>query len=123
MLFIAFFILDISITANRGDCNSIYRLARELAVVLRKPVKKLDLSFNTKQSKLILNVENYNKELCPRYMASIVDNIKIKNSPKKIMKRLRAVGISPINNIVDLTNYILYELGQPMHAFDYDKIQ
>ena len=116
-------ILDISITANRGDCNSIYRLARELAVVLRKPVKKLDLSFNTKQSKLILNVENYNKEICPRYMASIVDNIKIKKSPKKIMKRLRAVGISPINNIVDLTNYILYELGQPMHAFDYDKIQ
>lgn len=116
-------ILDISITANRGDCNSIYRLARELAVVLRKPVKEIDLTFNTKRSGLLLDVENSNKEICPRYMANIVENVKIKKSSKKIIRRLRAVGISPINNIVDLTNYILFELGQPMHAFDYDNIQ
>ena len=116
-------ILDISITANRGDCNSVYRLAHELAVVLRKPVKEIDLTFNTKRSGLLLDVENSNKEICPRYMANIVENVKIKKSSKKIIRRLRAVGISPINNIVDLTNYILFELGQPMHAFDYDNIQ
>lgn len=76
-------ILDISITANRGDCNSIYRLARELAVVLRKPVKEIDLTFNTKRSGLLLDVENSNKEICPRYMANIVENVKLKSHLKK----------------------------------------
>ena len=115
-------ILDISITANRGDCNSIYRLARELSVMLNKPVKELDISYKTKSGKNKIEVEVENQNLCPRYMASIVENVKIKPSPKKIVKRLRAVGLNSINNIVDLTNYVLIELGQPTHAFDYDTI-
>ena len=116
-------ILDISITANRGDCNSIYRLARELSVMLNKPIKELDISYKTKSGKNKIQIEVENQQLCPRYMACIVENIKVKQSPKKIVRRLRAVGLNAINNIVDLTNYVLIELGQPTHAFDYDSIE
>lgn len=113
-------ILDVSITANRPDCNSIYKLAREVAVALKKQCNSPNFEFTTSGCSVedMVSVEVKNSELCPRYMAAGVKNIRIAPSTTKIKKRLRAVGIRPINNIVDITNYILIELGQPMHAFD-----
>lgn len=111
-------VLDISVTANRPDCQSIIGIAREVAAVLDKPFKMPDLTYNTTAKKTDISVEVVDKDLCPRYIAHEVDNIIIKRSPKIIRDRLRAVGIRPINNIVDITNYVLTEIGQPMHAFD-----
>ena len=113
-------ILDVSITANRPDCNSIYKLAKEVAVALGTSAREPKINFETVGG----NVENdvqvdvLNTELCPRYMAASVKNVKIFPSAQLIKSRLLAVGIRPINNIVDITNYVLTEIGQPMHAFD-----
>lgn len=117
-------ILDVSVTANRPDCNSIWGIAREVGAVLHKTVKAPVTSYTATPERIfnLLDVQVADAELCPRYMAKAVKNIKICESPKIIKDRLRAVGIKPINNIVDITNYILIELGQPMHAFDYEKI-
>lgn len=117
-------ILDVSVTANRPDCNSILGIAREIGAVLHKPVKMPITSYTATPERIfnMLDVQVEDGDLCPRYMAKAVKNIKITQSPKIMQDRLRAVGIKPINNIVDITNYILIELGQPMHAFDYEKI-
>ncbi|MCI7583905.1 MAG: phenylalanine--tRNA ligase subunit beta, partial [Christensenellaceae bacterium] len=117
-------ILDVSVTANRPDCNSILGIAREIGAVLHKPVKMPVTSYTATPERIfnMLDVQVEDGDLCPRYMAKAVKNIKITQSPKIMQDRLRAVGIKPINNIVDITNYILIELGQPMHAFDYEKI-
>ena len=115
-------ILDVSVTANRPDCNSIYKMAKEVAVALntdcREPV--IDYKVCSCGAKVtdMVNVDVQNQDLCPRYMAAGVKNIKIFPSSQKIKSRLRAVGIRPINNIVDITNYVLIEIGQPMHSFD-----
>lgn len=114
-------ILDIGITANRADCNSVLGIAREIATVLKKPLTMPEIHFETDKS---IKVENFvdvdvqDTTLCPRYMAAAVKDIKIQSSPEIIQKRLKSVGLRPINNIVDITNYILIEIGQPMHAFD-----
>ncbi len=119
-------VLDIGVTANRPDCNSILGIAREVATVLEKPLKMPDFSFTTNKS---LNVNDFvsvdvkDKDLCPRYMAAAVTNVKIGPSSEKIQKRLLSVGLRPINNIVDITNYVLTEIGQPMHAFDQDFLE
>ena len=117
-------ILDVSVTANRPDCNSIWGIAREVGAVLHKTVKAPVTSYTATPERIfnLLDVQVADADLCPRYMAKAVKNIKICESPKIIKDRLRSVGIKPINNIVDITNYILIELGQPMHAFDYEKI-
>jgi len=117
-------ILDVSVTANRPDCNSIWGIAREVGAVLHKTVKAPVTSYTATPERIfnLLDVQVADTDLCQRYMAKAVKNIKICESPKIIKDRLRAVGIKPINNIVDITNYILIELGQPMHAFDYEKI-
>lgn len=125
-------ILDVAITANRPDCNSIYKLAKEVAVALGVSSREPHINFKTTQDgswnsydfcgskigDLLKSVEVENPELCPRYMAAGVKNIHVRESSPKIKSRLRAVGIRPINNIVDITNYVLTEIGQPMHAFD-----
>ncbi len=125
-------ILDVAVTANRPDCNSIYKLSKEVAVALGTSCREPHINFEpapsdkqniygfsgTKISDLLKGVEVQNPELCPRYMAAGVKNIRIQPSSKLIRSRLRAVGIRPINNIVDITNYVLTEIGQPMHAFD-----
>lgn len=117
-------ILDIGVTANRPDCNSIIGIAREIGAVLGKPVKAPVTSYTATPERIVnmLDVQVADADLCPRYIAKAVKNIKICQSPKIMQDRLRAVGIKPINNIVDITNYILIEIGQPMHAFDYAKI-
>ena len=115
-------ILDVAITANRPDCNSIYKLAKEVAVCLnttcREPHINFEVSKDAGDISSLVSVDVLNQDLCPRYMAAGVKNVKIFESDPVIKHRLRAVGIRPINNIVDITNYVLMEIGQPMHSFD-----
>ena len=113
-------VLDVAITANRPDCNSILGIAREVAAVTGKKLRMPNLSYKVSdyKTKDFISVENRNFELCPRYMAGAVTEVTECESPKIIRDRLKAVGIRPINNLVDVTNYVLTEIGQPMHAFD-----
>lgn len=115
-------VLDVAVTANRPDCNGIYRLAKEVAVALGKDCREPEIAYTTSGDsvKNMISIEVRDNDLCPRYMAGGVRNVRIFQSPLKIRSRLRAVGIRPINNIVDITNYVLTEIGQPMHAFDRD---
>ena len=118
------YVLDIGVTANRPDCNSIIGIAREVAAVLNVPFKGLpDVNFTESDDvNNFVSVKVEATDLCPRYIAKAVKNIKIARSPEIIRRRLRKVGIRPINNIVDITNYVLIEIGQPMHSFDANKI-
>lgn len=112
-------IFDIAITANRSDCQSIYGIAREVAAVLNKPCKEPALDYtetDVKKEGFTVNVSA--QDLCPRYIAHYVYDVKIAPSPAWMRRRLALVGIGSISNVVDITNYILKELGQPMHAFD-----
>lgn len=113
-------VLDVAVTANRPDCNSILGIAREVAAVTGKKLRMPDLSYKVSGYKTedFVSVEDRNFELCPRYMAGAVTEVVECESPKIIRDRLKAVGIRPINNLVDVTNYVLTEIGQPMHAFD-----
>lgn len=112
-------IFDIAITANRPDCQSIFGIAREIAAVLEKELKVPDLSYTATNETLEgFHVTVDCPELCPRYSAHYVHDVKIAESPLWMKRRLALVGIDAISNIVDITNYILKELGQPMHAFD-----
>jgi phenylalanyl-tRNA synthetase beta chain len=117
-------VLDVAVTANRPDCNSVLGMAREVAAVLGKELKFPDLSFATFGGDVsdFVEVDNENYGLCPRYMAAAVKDVVIVKSPKIMRDRLKAVGIRPINNLVDVTNYVLTEIGQPMHAFDRDNL-
>ena len=115
-------VVEFEITPNRPDCLSVIGLAREAAATFDKP-----LALHTPEVKggadgvltELLDVETPDPELCPRYTARMVRNVKIAPSPKWMRERLRAMGGRPINNIVDITNYVMLEYGQPMHAFDY----
>lgn len=110
---------DISITANRPDCQSILGIAREVAATLGQPLKMPATDYKTDGSKLDgFSVSVEAQDLCPRYQAHYVKNIKIGESPAWMRRRLALVGIRSISNIVDITNYVLKEIGQPMHAFD-----
>lgn len=112
-------IFDISITANRPDCQSIFGMAREVAAILDKPVKLPALDYTESgitREGFTVNVSA--PDLCPRYIAHYVTDVKIGESPAWMKRRLALVGINAISNVVDITNYILKELGQPMHAFD-----
>ncbi len=113
-------IFDINVTPNRPDCNSVVGIARELCAMFGKTFKEVDVSYKTvgQNVKDFVSVDVETKN-CPRYMASYIKNIKLDRSPLWIRSRLQAVGIKPINNMVDITNFVLIEQGQPMHAFDY----
>ena len=113
-------VVEFEITSNRPDCLSIIGLARETAATYRLP---LHLHTPVVQGaggdvNSLLKVRVENTELCQRYMAAVVRNIKVASSPRWLRERLRACGVRPINNIVDITNYVMLEYGQPMHAFD-----
>ncbi|MFA5449420.1 MAG: phenylalanine--tRNA ligase subunit beta, partial [Clostridia bacterium] len=117
-------VLDIGITANRTDANSIYGIAREVAAVTCKPLKPLCLSYKENGGNIAeyISLDNRAPKLCPRYMAGGARDVILEESPDIIKNRLRAVGIRSINNIVDITNYVLIEVGQPLHAFDIETI-
>ena len=116
-------VVEFEITSNRPDCLSVIGLARETAVSFDKEFKTHTPVVNcTNDGDKIdnyLSVEISNPDLCQRYMARVVKNVKIEPSPLWLRMRLRASGVRPINNIVDITNYVMLEYGQPMHAFDY----
>lgn len=112
-------IFDIAITANRPDCQSIFGIAREVAAVLSKELKMPDVSYTETEAELPgFTVTVDCPDLCPRYSAHYVTDVTIGESPAWMKRRLALVGIDAISNVVDITNYILKELGQPMHAFD-----
>lgn len=115
---------EFEITSNRVDCFSVIGIAREAAATFRREFKPpvVTVTGNDEQASDYIKVTVKDTDLCPRYCARVVKNIKIAPSPKWMQRRLAAAGIRPINNIVDITNYIMEEYGQPMHAFDYDDI-
>lgn len=117
------YVFDISVTANRPDCQSILGMAREVAAVLKRPLKEPCYSFDdTAKGDDSIKVTVKAPELCPRYIAHYVKDVKIGESPLWMRKRLSMCGINAINNIVDITNFVLLEMGQPMHAFDLSKV-
>lgn len=119
------YVLDFAVTFNRPDCNSIYGLAREVAVALGQKVKPLKIDFvenSDKKTSDIVTVNVQDKDLCPSYYMQGVTDVKIESSPLWMTRRLSACGVNVINNLVDITNYVLLEVGQPMHAFDYADI-
>ena len=115
-------VVEFEITPNRPDCLSVIGLAREVSatfdtpLTLHEPVVKGGGAGNLAE---LLDVETPDPDLCPRYTARMVRGVKIGPSPKWMRERLRSMGVRPINNIVDITNYVMLEYGQPMHAFDY----
>lgn len=112
--------VEFEITSNRPDCLSVTGLAREAAATYHVPLNLKKPTFQGIDGNIQdeLQVEIQNKEKCPRYAAGIVKNVKIAPSPRWMRERLRASGVRPINNLVDITNYVMLEYGQPMHAFD-----
>ena len=117
-------IFDIAITANRPDCQSIYGIAREVAAVLGKEIRQPALDYTESGiTKDAFQVTVSAPDLCPRYIGHYVSDVKIGESPAWMRRRLALIGIGSISNIVDITNYVLTELGQPMHAFDYNFLQ
>lgn len=114
-------VIEFEIGANRPDCLSVLGIAREAAAALDIPIKIPDAAYSEDKNDDIHNyvdVEVTDTDLCPRYMAKAVKNVKIGPSPDWMQARLRAAGIRPISNIVDITNFVMLETGQPMHAYD-----
>ena len=118
------YVIDFKITANRPDCNCILGVAKEISVVLGVPFKAPSTEYKTVggdiNDYIKVDVENY--DLCPRYIGRFVKNLRIKESPRWLKHCLNASGMRPINNIVDITNFVMLETGQPMHAFNYDEL-
>ena len=118
-------VVEYEITSNRVDCYSVLGIAREAAATYKLPFRFPKIEVKEQGSgnaKDMISVEIQNPTLCSRYIARVVKNVKIGPSPRWMRKRLRAAGVRPINNIVDITNYVMVEMGQPMHAFDIDEI-
>ncbi len=118
-------IIDFKITANRPDCNCFLGVAKEMSVVLGTKFCAPSTGYTTVGGdiKEHIGVEVKNYDLCPRYMGRFVKNLRIKESPLWMQKALIASGMRPINNIVDITNFVMLETGQPMHAFNYDDLR
>src|SRR5882672_2968381 len=118
-------VLDVEVPSNRPDCLSHVGIAREVAVIegtqVQLPVGKQPQTKGRAES--LTSVEIKDAELCPRYAARLVRGVKIGPSPGWLVERLEAIGQRPINNVADITNYVLHETGQPLHAFDFDKLR
>src|SRR5215204_5443096 len=114
-------VLDVEVTSNRGDCLSHVGLARELGALLGREFRE----GKNPPAKAGSPVEGVTSaaieapQLCPHYVARVIRGIKIGASPKWLVERLEAIGVRAINNVVDITNYVMFELGQPLHAFDF----
>ena len=118
-------LFEYEITSNRMDCYSVIGIAREAAATFNKSFTEPKIEDNKGLDDInnYLSVEINNPKLCKRYIAKMVKNVRLKPSPKWLSQRLISAGVRPINNIVDITNYVMLEYGQPMHAFDYDNIE
>ena len=118
------YLFDISITANRPDCQSVIGIAREVAAFLNKPFKAPDYSYEEDGTvNENISIEVIDKETCPRYLGHYIYDVKYMESPLWMKRRLIAVGHNAINAMVDITNYVLVEIGQPMHAFDLNTLE
>ena len=115
-------ILEIGLTPNRIDAASHYGVAREVGALYKKDLEFPTSGFMIDSRAQVIEVEVENTEACPRYTGVTITNVKVKESPEWLQRRLKSIGLAPINNVVDITNYILHGLGQPLHAFDADKI-
>lgn len=118
------YIIDFKITANRPDCNCFLGVAKEIGVVLETEFKAPKPTYKTVGDDInnYVGIEVKNYDLCPRYIGRVVKNLRIKESPDWMQKSLLASGMRPINNIVDITNFVMLETGQPMHAFNYNDL-
>src|SRR5882724_1396945 len=118
------FAIEIDLTSNRPDCLSHLGVAREVAAILRGTFTIPASAFDESDEDVnqVTSVEIQNPTLCPRYVARVIRGVKVGPSPEWLVKRLEAVGQKSVNNIADATNYVMFELGQPMHAFDFNKL-
>jgi phenylalanyl-tRNA synthetase beta chain len=116
-------VLEISLTPNLGHCMSALGIARELSAAWKKPLHAAKHSSAKHKNLPNVQAQVSNPTLCPRYMAQLIENVKVGPSPFWLQCTLQAAGHRPVNNVVDATNYILLKYGQPLHAFDYDKIE
>ncbi len=121
-------VFEIGLTPNRIDAASHFGVARDLAAYFNQEEETIICRPKTSniakaEKQLEIEVEVKNKEACPRYSGIVISNLEVKPSPDWLQNRLKAIGLKPINNVVDVTNYIMHEIGQPLHAFDYDKIE
>src|SRR5579864_3286669 len=117
-------LLDLDLTINRPDCLGHYGVAREVAALAREQLRPISVSLPEIGDKAasITRVEITAPDLCGRFTARVLRGVKVQPSPEWLRKRLEALGQASINNIVDATNYVMLELGQPMHAFDMDRL-
>lgn len=117
-------LFDIGITANRGDLFSHFGVAREIGALYNEKIKIPDIKItgSERDTKEFIKISIEANDVCKRFTGRIISNVKIKESPEWLKKRLKSIGLNPKNNVVDITNYVMFETGQPLHAFDYDKI-
>jgi phenylalanyl-tRNA synthetase beta chain len=117
-------ILDLEITPNRGDCLSHLGIARQIGAMEERKIKdeKLKIKIIESEIEKEINIKISDPKICPRYSARIIENVKVEESPSWLKERLLSYGFKPINNIVDITNYVMIAIGQPLHAFDLNKI-
>jgi len=118
-------IFDLDITPNRPDCLSIIGIAREITALTGKQLRLPDINYKETEASIasFISIDIANPNLCPRYCASLITGVKPGPSPDWLQQRLRSYGMRPISNIVDVTNYVMLEYGQPLHGFDYHKLQ
>jgi phenylalanyl-tRNA synthetase beta chain len=116
---------EVEVTTNRPDCLSHYGVAREVATLYHKPLKRLEVAVKESGAAAAseISIEIADADLCARYCGRVVHNVQVRPSPEWLQKRLEAVGQRPINNVADVTNYVLMELGHPLHAFDLARIR
>src|SRR5215208_7156066 len=117
-------VLDVEVPSNRPDCLSHVGIAREVSVIEKGQMRLPDSEPPKSEGRAadVTSVEIKDPDLCPRYAARLVRGVKIGPSPDWLVKRLETIGQRPINNVADITNYVLHELGQPLHAFDFEKL-
>ena len=122
-------IFNIGLTPNRSDAMSHHGVARDLRAALMHKGQKTELltpsvsNFHINSRTKKINIKILNQSLCQRFSGICIENIKVESSPKWLQNKLKSIGLSPVNNVVDITNYILHELGQPLHAYDLEKIK
>jgi len=117
-------VFELDLTPNRPDCLSIIGIAREIAIIQNSPLKYPDYTIEDKADAIhrLTSVKIDAPDHCPRYAARMVENVKVETSPFWLQDRLLSVGLRPINNIVDITNFVMMETGQPLHAFDFENL-
>jgi phenylalanyl-tRNA synthetase beta chain len=118
-------VLEIEVTSNRPDCLSHIGIAREVAALYRRPLKypPVQKKLSISSERIPYTIEIQDPDLCPRYVGLVLDGIQVGASPEWMQRRLEAAGMRPLNNVVDITNYVLLEMGHPLHAFDFDVLR